>query len=224
MAIKQTLLLLCFIFCCSSVLWANPGYGSREKKACIYCHNQVSGGGGLNGTGNQYLKDGRKFPDPDEEKKKEEKSASPTMKTTPPVVTPTPTATRSYRPETAAERKEREARLAAIDAAVAAEEKRKALRKYKRFVAKGKKLFSSVHDKLSSNGKTCLDCHEKAKVARAKRRYPRWHKGLKRVVSYDRMIRLCIYHRMKGSPLEAETGYTLSLAAYLKEVAAGRVK
>ena len=220
---KQLSLLVAFLFLSNTALWANPGYGSREKKACIHCHNQVSGGGGLNGTGNKYLKDGHKFPDP-KKKKKEEESAPPTKTTTPEATQPVTETTEKYRPETAAEKKEREARLAAIDAAVAAEEKKKALRKYKRFVAKGKKLFSSVHDKLTSNGKTCLDCHEKSKLAKAKRKYPRWHKGLNRVVSYDRMIRLCIYHRMKGSPLEAESAYTLSLAAYLKEVAAGHVK
>ena len=220
------LLAISFFLVFLSSAYANPGYGSKEKKACIHCHNRVSGGGGLNGTGNTYLREGHKFPKPKEEKKEEPQSNPPTTETTAPPPPPTKRAepTVTYRPETDAQRKEREARLVAIDKALAAEEKKKALRKYKRVIATGKKLFVTVHEKLSGNGKSCIDCHTKKKVAKAIRKYPRWHRGLKRMVTYDRMIRLCIYHRMKGKPLEAESDYTLALAAYLKEVAAGRVK
>jgi len=231
---SATVLLLAAAITVPALLQANPGYGGREKKACIHCHVNVGGGGGLSGNGSTYLKEGRKFPDPKDQ-------ATPTPTPTPTSTEPTPTTSGPPpgggggsgggvtpdvpdTPETAEQRQERERLMAEIEANLAREAKHKANVRYKRVVAAGKKFFTEPSGVSGTTGKSCKDCHQPGKLAASAANYPRWHKGLQDVVTFDRMMRFCIYHRMKGTPLTPESDTTVALATYLREVSAGHVK
>ena len=251
------LLAVLFFHSAGELLLANPGYGGREGKSCIHCHVRPSGGGGLNGNGSTYLKEGHKFPTDDEddgakdgggedgakdsggedgakdsggedgakdgggEDGAKDGGGEDGAKDVDGAKNDTKEEPFVYISETEKQKKARLARLAEIEAKNVALERKRAHLRYKRVLALGKKLFSKAPRKLSSNGKSCVHCHDEGKLSRVRKEYPRWHKGLGRVVTFDRMIRLCIYHRMKGDPLSPESKYSISLTAYLKELESG---
>lgn len=217
---------------------ANPGYGGREKKACIYCHVQVGGGGGLNGNGSLYLKNGHTFPKPDEEDEQSSSSeSSPSTTGTTEVVegggeggqgedsgsseTEEPA---TEEPESPAQKLARERTLRQIESRIRFDRARQGEAAWAHVVDQGKNVFHTTVSKLTSTGKTCVDCHKADELAARAGDYPRWDPRLGAVVSLDRKIRSCIFSRQNGEALPADAAAVVALTAYLREVAAGRQK
>jgi len=212
----KSLLFAAMLFGMVRIVVALPKYTKEEGKGCAYCHVEPEGGGTLNLHGTTYLKQGHTFETEEETEVKEEpsdaeedESVKSTVETTPPP------------PDTPAEKAQR-ARV--WKKTLAQIKKNRALTRrevYEKYLKSGKALFQQLQPSLTTTGKTCMDCHKANELAVVIKEYPRFRDELETVVSMDRMIRYCIFQRMKGKALPPDSSLSTSLAVYLKEVGAG---
>lgn len=87
-----------------------------------------------------------------------------------------------------------------------------------KYVATGKKVFSLVSPKLSSESKSCSSCHAGEALAGKWGEYPKFRAELKKVVTIEQAIQWCLENQMKGKGLPLDDKYMVALSAFLKEM------
>jgi cytochrome c len=84
-------------------------------------------------------------------------------------------------------------------------------------ISKGKALF---HDKkLGAGETTCSSCHlPEAPLTGVADTYPKYSKGLKKVIILEEQINACIVGPLKGKPLRLGSEDANALAAYISSL------
>jgi hypothetical protein len=199
----------------SGSLYAKPEYGVETGKSCLFCHFSPSGGGELNGQGMNYqtkrLNSSANGGVIDVEAPEQTKRGGDAF------------LNKNIEAEESATEVDRARRMTEIERSAMVLRQLKARATYRNAILKGRKLFHEPGI-LGAGIQSCKDCHKASDLSDLVTTYPKWDEDLSEVITFDRKLRHCIYVKMKGKPLSAETPVTVALTVYLNEVKKGSVK